>query len=196
MRLWKAFGGASFILLWFTVIIGPLAKLFRPFGKLAPWRRESGFYFALLALVHGLLILNGWVRWGFYEFFGYQYVAELNTYLRVEPGFGLANMMGLLALLFALVLAIAIFNKVMKFIGDPAWKWLHNFTYVVFYLMVLHAIYFAFIHYTPSPQRILMGMPTNYPDNQLGFFYLGALISVFIAQALSFIKTIRESATK
>lgn len=36
MRLWKAFGGASFAL-WSTVFIGPAAKLWRPLIRFITW---------------------------------------------------------------------------------------------------------------------------------------------------------------
>lgn len=192
MRLWKAFGGASFALLWLAVFIGPMAKLWRPFTQFITWRRESGVWFALMGMVHGYLVLDGWMRWNIWEFFGYQYVAELDTYLRAEPGFGLANLMGLVALIFALALAATSFDKAVSFLGISSWKWLHMFAYVIFYLSALHIIYYAFIHFTPSPQRILMGLPTNYPINPLRFYYLAAILSVFIAQIGAFVKIVYQ----
>ncbi len=192
MRLWKTFGGATFGLLWFTVFIGPAAKLWRPLARIVNWRRETGIWFALLGLVHGLLILNGWVRWGFWELLGYQYIPELEMYLRSEPGFGLANLMGLLALIFALALAATSFDKAVGFLGISSWKWLHTFSYVIFYLIALHTVYFAFVHFSPSPERVLRGLPTNYPDNQLRYYYLVAIISVFIVQISAFIKTVHQ----
>ncbi len=192
MRLWKAFGGGSFFLLWFAVFIGPLARIFPVFNRILSFRREAGVWFFLIALVHGYLILDGWVRWNVWEFFGYQYVAELETYLRVESGFGLANFTGLIALIFALTLAATSFDRAVNFFGVASWKWLHMFAYVVFYLAVIHVVYFAFIHYTPSLQRVIMGSPTNYPVNPLKYYYLGALISVFVAQVWAFIKTVRQ----
>lgn len=192
MRLWKAFGGGAFFLLWFTVFIGPATKIFPAFNRLLTFRRETGVWFFLMALVHGYLVLDGWVRWSVWEFFGYQYVAELGTYLRVESGFGVANMAGLIALTFALTLAATSFDRAVNFLGVSSWKWLHMFAYVIFYLTVIHVVYFAFIHYTPSLQRVLMGAPTDYPVNPLRYYYLGALLSVFVAQILAFIKTVRQ----
>ncbi len=192
MRLWKAFGGGAFALLWFTLFIGPMAKLWKPLERLLSWRRESGIWFALTVLVHGYLVLDGWVRWSALSFLGYQYVPELETYLRAEPGFGLANLMGLLALIFALILAATSSDRAVKFLGVSSWKWLHTFAYVIFYLVALHVLYFAFIHYDPSPQRVLMGLPTNYPANPLAYYYLTATLSVFIVQVGVFIKTVRQ----
>jgi len=192
MQLWKAFGGASFFLLWFTMFIGPMAKLWTPLIRLTSYRREVGIWFFLIALVHGYLILDGWVRWGVWEFLGYEYVPQLETYLRVESGFGLANLIGLVALVLALVLATTSFDKAVSWLGISSWKWLHMLSYVIFYLGALHVVYFAFIHYTPSLQRVIMEQPTNYPDNPLKYYYLFAITSVLLAQCLAFIKTVRR----
>ena len=192
MRLWKAFGVGSALLIWFVALIGPAARLWAPLGRVLPWRREFGVWFALVALVHFYLVWDGWARWNVQELLGYQYVAELDTYLRFEPGFGLANLMGLVALLFALVLAATSFDRAVSFLGISSWKWLHSFTYVIFYIVALHAVYFAFIHYTPSPHRILMGQSTTYPENVLRFAYLVMFASVFLAQAGAFVRTVHQ----
>ncbi len=192
MRLWKAFGGVTFALLWFTVFIGPMARLWRPLTRFITWRRESGVWFFLIGLIHAYLVLDGWARWGFWEFLGYQYAADLSMYLRAEPGFGLANLMGLFALTLGLALAATSFDKAVAFLGISSWKWLQMFAYVIFYISALHVIYFAFIHFTPSPQRVLMGLPTDYPTNPLRFYYLFATLSVLIAQAGAFIKTVYQ----
>ncbi len=192
MRLWKAFGGATFILLWVTVLLGPAAKLWQPLTRFSNWSREFGIWFALVGLVHAFLILNGWARWGVQEFLGYQYVAELDTYLRFEPGFGLANLMGLTAIILALVLAATSFDKAVSFLGVSSWKWLHMLAYVIFYLAALHVIYFAFIHFTPSPYRLLARLPSNYPVNPLRFVYVAAILSVLVAQIGAYIKTVYQ----
>jgi sulfoxide reductase heme-binding subunit YedZ len=49
MRFWRAVGDSSFLLLFFTMIIGPLAKIWLPAGKLVPWRRETGIWFGLIS---------------------------------------------------------------------------------------------------------------------------------------------------
>ena len=148
MRLWKAFGGASFFLLWFALVLGPLAVLFTFATKLLPLRREIGIWFFLLSAVHGYLVLDGWVRWSLWEFFGYQYFAEVDMYLRVESGFGVANLAGTIALFFAFLLAATSFQRVIDRIGIRSWKWLHMFVYVIFFLSAVHVVYYAFMHLT------------------------------------------------
>lgn len=195
MRLWKAFGGGSFFLLWFAVVIGPIARLWSPLQYLLSYRREAGVWFFLIALVHGYLVLDGWVRWSVWEFFGYEYVPQADMYLLAESGFGLANLVGIVALTFALALAATSFDRSVNFLGVASWKWLHSFSYVVFYLTALHTIYFAFIQYSPSLLRAVLGQPTNYPDNPLKWYYLALFLSVFIAQAVAFAITVRKQRT-
>jgi len=193
MRLWKSFGGASFFLLWFAVFIGPAAKLLPVLNRVLSYRREAGVWFFLIALVHGYLILDGWVRWSVWEFFGYRYFAEVDMYLRVESGFGLANLVGFVALTFALTLAATSFDRAVNWLGIQSWKWLHMFAYVVFYLGAMHVVYFAFIHYTPSLTRAMQGLPSNYPDNPLKYYYLFMLVSVLAVQIIGFIREVRKN---
>ena len=190
MRLWKAFGGASFFLLWFALVLGPLAVLFTFATKLLPLRREIGIWFFLLSAVHGYLVLDGWVRWSLWEFFGYQYFAEVDMYLRVESGFGVANLAGTIALFFAFLLAATSFQRVIDRIGIRSWKWLHMFVYVIFFLSAVHVVYYAFVHFDPSLNRVVLGLPTEYPENPLRYWYLWALLSVIGLQAWSFFKFI------
>lgn len=89
MRLWKAVGDVAFILLWLTVLIGPVAKLWKPGRRLLPWRRPLGIWFAIAASVRAALIFNGWARWSVTRFMGYEFIPELGRTARWEPGFGL-----------------------------------------------------------------------------------------------------------
>ena len=185
MRLWKAFGVASMGLLWFTIVIGPVAKLWRAANRLVPWRRETGIWFALSGLMHGYLVWDGWARWDVAALLGYQYSADLGSYLRAEPGFGLANLLGLVAVMLGAVLAATSFDRVVAYLGIGSWKWLHTLAYAAFYLVALHVIYFAFIHYTPSPTRM-----TVYDPNPLRYYYLALLVSAAGAQAFAFARTV------
>ncbi|WP_299168130.1 ferric reductase-like transmembrane domain-containing protein [uncultured Arthrobacter sp.] len=190
--MWKSFGVAGAFLIWLVALIGPAIRLWAPLVRIISWRRESGIWFTVVTLVHFYLVWDGWARWDVRELLGYQYVPELDAYLRFEPGFGLANLMGLMALLFALILAATSFDRAVSFLGPSSWKWLHSFTYVIFYVVALHSLYFAFMHYTPAPHRVLMGLPTEYPENVLRFVYLAMLLSVFMAQIAAFVKTVHQ----
>lgn len=184
-RLWRAFGDTSWVLLCLSLMIGPVARLRQSFARFAPWRREIGIWFGVLALVHALLILNTWVQWDIMQFFGYEYVEQLGGLARMEPGFGLANAMGLVALIWALILTATSSNWAIRQIGGNAWKWLHTAAYVIFYLVFLHAFYFLFMHFTVSIQY-----PEPENPNWLAIPFVIISLSVPVLQALAFTKTV------
>lgn len=153
MRLWRAFGDAGLILLFLALALGPLAKLWPRAGQLLPYRRELGVWFGVSALAHTLLVLNGWARWDALRFLGYEFVPQLGRVARLEPGFGLANLVGLVAMVLTLVLMVTSTDWAMRRLGGGAWKFLQMSAYTVFYLSALHTIYFLFMHYTESFHR-------------------------------------------
>jgi sulfoxide reductase heme-binding subunit YedZ len=184
MRLWKAFGGASLGMLWFAVFIGPAARLWRPLTRLVPWRREFGIWFVVISVIHAYLVWDGWARWDVAALLGYQLSPETGMYLRAEPGFGLANILGLMALMLGLGLAATSFDRAVGFLGISAWKWLHTLAYAAFFLTTAHVLYFAFMHYTPaSPEAQL------YAPNPLRWVYLAMMVTVSLAQAAAFVRT-------
>lgn len=150
MRLWRAIGDASLILLLITLLLGPAARLWRGPGLMLPWRRELGIWCALAALLHTLLVVSGWTQWSVTRLLGYEFIPQLGRDARLEPGFGLANLIGLVAVLWLLLLAATSSDRALRMLGAPAWKWLHNSAYVVLYLSLLHTVYFLSCT-TPSP---------------------------------------------
>lgn len=188
MRLWKAFGDAAFVLLLVTLALGPLARVARPVTRLLPWRRQFGIWFALVAAVHGTLVVHGWARWSLRRFLGYEVVPQLGREARLEPGFGLSNLIGVVALVFALVLAATSSDWALRRLGAPAWKWLHHSALFVFYMSLLHAGYFLFLHYTPSFHKTIPE-----PDWFRGpFVILG--VALLALQVTAFLKTARRAA--
>lgn len=149
MRLWKAVGDAAFGLLVLTLVAGPLARLTRRASPLLAWRRQLGIWFFLVALLHGVLVMHGWARWGLRRFLGYEVIPQLGREVRLEPGFGLANLVGLMALVIALLLAATSSDWALRRLG-AGWKWLHHSALFIFYLSLLHAGYFLFLHFTAS----------------------------------------------
>lgn len=150
MRLWKAVGDASYVLLITTLAIGPLAGLAPRLRKWSKWRRQLGIWFALTATVHGFLVINGWAEWSLRRFLGYEFVPQLGREVRLEPGFGLANLIGLSALFLALMLAATSSDWAIRRLGRPAWTWLHRLSQTILILALLHGGYFLFIHFTES----------------------------------------------
>ena len=186
MRLWKAVGDVGLVLLLLTMAIGPLARLWRKAGVALPFHRELGIWFALVSLIHAVLILNGWARWSVMQFLGYEFVPQLGRTARMEPGFGLANIIGLLALTWGLVLAATSSDRALRRLGPGAWKWLHNGAYVVFWLTTVHVGYFLFLHYTLSFHK----QPPA-PDWFRAPFLLLAL-AIVLLQMLAFASTVRS----
>ncbi|MDP3137730.1 MAG: hypothetical protein Q8N17_15530, partial [Burkholderiaceae bacterium] len=100
MHRWnRAFGDASMVLVALSVGLGPLARFLRGVVRVLPFRRELGIYACLLAIVHAAVILIGWVQWDLMRLFGFEWHPELLTYVMLQHGFGLANAIGLAALL-------------------------------------------------------------------------------------------------
>lgn len=150
MRLWKAVGDASYLLVLAAVTLGPLSKLFQRTRSWLRWRRQIGIWFAITATLHATLILNGWARWSLRRFLGYEFVPQLGREARLEPGFGLANLVGATALFLALVLAATSSDWAIRRLGRPAWTWLHRLAETVLVLSLLHGGYFLFVHFTDS----------------------------------------------
>src|SRR3546814_11734615 len=46
-------------------------------------------------------------------------------------------------------------DRAVRRLGPAVWSWIKGFAYVVFYLVVLHAAYFLYMHYTLSFHRAI-----------------------------------------
>ena len=187
MRFWRAVGDSGWMLFWFSLVVGPLARVWTPGKHFVLWRREAGIWFGLIITLHVFFVLNGWVRWDVMRFFGYEWFPQVQRYARVEPGFGLANMVGMLAFIWTLLLAATSTDRAVKRLGSAAWKWLHQGAYIVFYLTVAHVLYFLFIHYTISFHR---SVPPNPNWFRYPFLILSATIPIL--QGLAFLKSVRQ----
>lgn len=191
MRLWKAMGDASFALFTLALAVGPLSTLWAPARRLLPWRRAFGIWFALVALLHAYLVWDGWARWDLARLFGYEDLtaAGVPELVMTDPGFGLANLTGLVALFWALVLAATSSDWVMRLLGARGWKYVQQYAYVVFYLVGVHGAYFLFMHYELSLKSIVF--QKGIPDpNWFRFWFVGAIVGIFLLQVASFVKTV------
>jgi len=131
-----SFARVSFILLFLILIIGPVMRLKKPTQNSSPlftpwsWRGEIGIWFTLMALTHFIIVFMG---------------SSLSALISLGGGgYGLANLLGLIALFWALLLTATSFGKVIAFLGIDLWKWLHSLTHAIFYLISGHFIYFQF----------------------------------------------------
>ncbi|KKS90640.1 MAG: hypothetical protein UV65_C0012G0018 [Parcubacteria group bacterium GW2011_GWF2_43_11] len=170
IELGRVIAGVAFTLLFLTLIIGPLMRLWRPALEVLPWqlpwswRGELGIWFTIISIIHMLYVFNG-RQW---DVAGYM------------AGMRLADLVAFTALFLALILAVTSLGPVIKFLGVVSWKWLHSFTYVVFYLVGAHVINHAFLR----PDR---------PEDWLHWLYLIMILIVFILQFSAFVKTIAQS---
>lgn len=187
MRLWRAIGDASLLLLYVTLAVGPLTRFLPRSARLLPYRRELGIWFGLLALVHTLLILKGWARWDVKTFLGYEFIPQLGRLVRLESGFGLANLLGLTAMLITLPLMVTSADWAVRALGGSGWKFLHYSAYIIFWLVVLHTAYFLFIHYTEHFHRRPPPDPNWF---QLPFVVL--TIAVATLQVSAFFRTVQR----
>jgi sulfoxide reductase heme-binding subunit YedZ len=172
-----AFARTSLILLSSTLIIGPAIILKKsktePLSIKAPlsWRGELGIWFTVTALIHFVLFMNGFPNWSLLKALGGGIKGG---------GLGIANFIGLIALVWAIILSATSFNKVIRFLGS-SWKWIHNFNYVIFYLVSSHMIYFQFF----STYR-------GGPD-WFGYVSLVLVSLVVVLQVAGFIKTLTRN---
>lgn len=187
MRLWRAVGDAAVVLLFTSLAMGPAARLSATAAKGLHWRRQVGVWAALAALVHSLLVIDGWATWSVRRFLGYELIPQLGREARLEPGFGLANLVGLVAAGWLLLLLATSSDRAVRWLGPRGWKWLHGGSHVVFYLVVLHSGYFLFMHYTASFHRAV-------PDPNWFRFPMLALAAVVLAlKWAAFGHTVRRS---
>ncbi len=182
MRLWKAVGDTAYVLLIFSLSLGPLSRLLPKMRRWTRWRRQLGIWFALTSVIHAVLILDGWAEWSLRRFLGYEFVPQLGREARMEPGFGLANLIGIAALTLALILAATSSDRAVKRLGRQAWLWLHRLSQTVLILALLHGGYFLFIHFTASFHKVPPGMDWF----RMPFLAIG--LGVVAIQALAFLR--------
>ncbi len=155
----RALGDLSMVLVAIAMALGPLARLSsaRIFRKLLPYRRELGIYAVVAAIVHTVIILIGWVELDLARLFGFEFHPQLQRYVMVQHGFALANVLGIAALVYGLVLAGTSNDFSQKRLGTSVWKYIQQGAYVLWWLVVLHTAYFLFFHFldfhrqTPEP---------------------------------------------
>ncbi len=177
-----SFARVSFLLLFFVLIIGPIMRLIKPKESFSifkypwTWRGELGIWFVITGLLHFYFAMSkGFINWNFLNALGGGIGGG---------GLGLANLLGLVALVLSLVLAVTSFNKIIKFLGIESWKWVQSFAYVVFYLVTAHLIYFQFF--------------TTHGSGPDWFGYTSIIIFfiILILQISAFVKTVNESRTE
>lgn len=173
MHKWnRALGDASLVLVALSMIIGPLSRLFSKARRLLPWRRELGIYGVLLAFAHATIILIGWVELDLMRLIGFEFHPQLQRYVMFQQGFGLANIVGIFALLYAAVLALTSNDLSQRWLGSSVWKYVQQGTYVLWWLIVLHTGYFLYLHFQDFHRSVPEPNWAQWP-----FFWLVVLVS-------------------
>lgn len=140
-RFNRSVADASYLLLCLTLILGPLVKMVPRLRFLLPWRRELGIAFTVSALVHVVIYARSF-NWSLLRFF-----AESNqnggTRL-LENAFAISNIIGVIALLYALVLFVTSNDFAQNILGK-GWKFLQQQSYTLFVLVILHFALFIYM---------------------------------------------------
>lgn len=186
MHRWnRATADASVVLLALTMAVGPAARLWQGLRRLLPFRRELGIYSVALAAVHTAIILDGWVEWDFARLFGLAYHPILERFVMVQHGFGLANAIGILALLYGLFLKLTSNDRSVRLLSAPTWKYVQRGAYVLWALTVIHTAYFLFMNFldyhrnTPAP-------------NPLQWWFVGLVLTVQALRLAASLQTWRQ----
>ena len=162
--------------------IGPISRIWPKCRSWISWRRELGIYGVVLGIIHVIVILDGWVEWDLVRLFGYEFHATVGRYVMLQHGFGLANIIGIVALLYAIALACTSNDWSQRKLGAMTWKFLQQGAYVYWMLIVVHTGYFLYLHFQDFHR------PTPEPNwAQLPFVAL--ILLVLFLQFAAFLKT-------
>ena len=168
MPLNHAAAAAAFTFLFVVMIIGPVMRLWwRPYLRKLPhgipfrWRGEFGVWFTVLSVFHALLVWHG-REW---------------EILPMRHG----DLIGLIAVAWAIGLASTSSGKAMKLLGIKQWKWFQaTGAYVIFYLVAAHTLYHAWLRPPFAPGFV-------------GYLYAVMLLIVIVLQVSTFVRTVLEA---
>lgn len=191
MARWKAVGDSAFILLWSSMMIGPMVRLKPSLKLLLNWRRTISIWAALMMSLHAYLIWDGWARWTIDGLLGYSELPGIDEPVLLQPGFGIANVIGLVALSIALLLLGISSDRAIKWLGSGSWKRLQNLSKTVYILVVIHMFYFVTMHYDLSIYGLVFekGVPPANPHTNL--FILLVVIHLLISTK-AFLNTVKK----
>jgi len=185
MHRWnRAVADVSLLMIATTMLLGPLARLFPSLRSLLPWRREFGIYGVILFIIHAVIILVGWVQWDLMRLVGFEWHPQ-GFYVMFQKGFGIGNIIGVVAVVYGIGLALTSSDWSQRWMGGPTWKFFQQSSYILWILVVLHTAYFLYIHFLDFDR------PTPEPNEmQWPFAIIVGLVSFM--QTAAFIKTWRQ----
>jgi len=183
MHRWnRAVGDMSFILIALSMMIGPLSRLSKRARSAIPWRRELGIHGVLLAVAHTIIILAAWVEWDFLRLFGYVIHPQTGLYVMLLHGFGLANTIGIIALVYGIVLALSSSNWFQRILGGAVWKFLQQSAYVLWMLIIVHTAYFLYLNFQDYHKQVPAPNWAQIP-------FAAIILIVILLQFAAFLKT-------
>ena len=180
----KAFGDVALILIMISLFIGSAARLFPFMNRYKSWLKEIGIVAIILSLIHVYIVLKGWIEWDFAELFGYALNSRTNQYVLTDPGFALANIVGIIALLYGLVLLLTSNNSSVRFLTYDSWKYLQQRSVHILYLFAaIHTAYFLYFYFFAFPRK-----PP--PPNFFIYLFPALFICLSAIQAAAFCKQV------
>ena len=183
---WRSWAHAAFVLLFLTLILGPAAKLWRPFTRFLSLRRELGVWFAVLGAGHAWALWDRWAQQDIYALLGIQKIEEIGGYVLARPEVGIMNMMMLMLAPMVILLAVTSSDRAVNFLGISSWKWLHNsLIHAIFYIVMLRGILYLFFFFQYSPPNY-----RQYPSIWFLYPFLGMGVFAVLLQAAAFAKTV------
>lgn len=145
MHSWnRAFADTSLLLLILTLMIGPLSRIFKYFKGYLSWRSALGVWSAITAILHVFVVFDGWFQWQFIRVIAG--IDQATGQLFFDPGFTLANLTGVLGLLYILLLGMISNKKAINFLGKRSWDYLQQKSSLLYTLIVLHTAFFLFFY--------------------------------------------------
>ncbi|WP_404448648.1 ferric reductase-like transmembrane domain-containing protein [Sutcliffiella horikoshii] len=164
-----------------VLLMGPLSYFYKPLQKQIVWRRTLGIWSAIYALLHTIVILDGWVEWNLERLF-FIFTPPGQPWI-LHPGFALANMIGILALIYYLMLTVTSNDWSIKLLGKKSWKYLQQKTTVLYTLVILHTLYFLFFHEPENP-------------NWFKGPFIVMIVFIFILRVSAFLKAVKRKSLK
>ena len=178
----RSFADASVLLYAATMAIGPLARLWRPASHALAWRRETGIWATIAAAIHVGIFWEWSLNWDWRPFFYPGLHDTTSDSLMGDPAsgvvasaFNLANVVGLVALAYAVVLATTS-NDASQRLFKRGWTWIMQRATTMWLLVLLHTWLFAY--YITREQALPVGTVW------VGFW------AVLLLQTLAFTKTV------
>jgi sulfoxide reductase heme-binding subunit YedZ len=144
-------------LLTLTLAIGPINILRGSHQPVSSdFRRDTGIWAGIWSLFHTIVGLQVHLRGRMSEYFFQPGDKPLFARMRHDM-FGLANYTGLVAALFVLVLAALSNDWSLRGLGARRWKRLQQLNYILFAVVIAHAILYQIIEKRSPPFAVATG---------------------------------------